>query len=324
MVLQKQAATPRGSARTARLKGVYNIETSSDNTSSDNTSSGKARPTALSATALGADVARLGDLLRDRQVLVLGGAGMSTDSGIPDYRGETGSKKPRNPIRYQQFVKSAAFRQRYWARSFRGWAFVYEAKPNRGHAALAELERHGAIGGVLTQNVDGLHQAAGSRNVLELHGSLAAVRCLDCRSITSRRELQQRMAEHNPSFADEVVDIAPDGDAALPDEVIARFVVPPCAACGGVLKPDVVFFGENVPKLRVERAWSMLDRAEVLLVVGSSLTVYSGYRFVARAARDHKPVAILNLGPTRGDQDATLKLDVPLGEVLPALVDALR
>ncbi|MDZ7703986.1 MAG: NAD-dependent protein deacetylase [Trueperaceae bacterium] len=275
-------------------------------------------------TALGSDLMRLIDLLRDRQVLVLGGAGMSTDSGIPDYRGATSSKKPRNPIRYQQFVKSAVFRQRYWARSFRGWSFVYRARPNPGHEALARLEMTGGVGGILTQNVDGLHQAAGSRNVLELHGSLAAVRCLDCRAVTSRRDLQSRMAEHNPSFADEIVAIAPDGDAELSDEVIARFVVPSCASCGGMLKPDVVLFGENVPKRRVERAWSMLARADVLLVLGSSLTVYSGYRFVARAVQDGKPVAILNLGPTRGDKDATLKLDVPLGEVLPALVDALH
>lgn len=266
---------------------------------------------------------RLASLLEDRRVLILSGAGVSTDSGIPDYRGPETIKKPRNPMRYQQFVTSASARQRYWARSFRGWENVHRAKPNRGHEALSRLERSGAVSGIITQNVDGLHSRAGSRNVLELHGSLAAVRCLACDAKESRRKLQARMLTLNPALGAGGVEIAPDGDAEIAQRLIDTFRVPECLTCGGVLKPDVVFFGENVPKGRVERAYAMLERAEALLVVGSSLTVFSGYRFVARAAGEGKPVAILNLGPTRGDVEATLKLDAPLGESLPELASLL-
>ncbi len=256
-------------------------------------------------------------------MLVLSGAGISTESGIPDYRGPESSKKPRNPMRYQQFVGSAEARQRYWARSFRGWQRVYKAKPNEGHKALAQLEKERGFTGLITQNVDGLHQAAGSRNVLELHGSLAAVRCLSCRAASSRRKLQARMNLMNPALQEVATTIAPDGDAEISEEAIRRFSVPECVRCGGVLKPDVVFFGENVPKERVLKAWNMYDQAEVLLVVGSSLTVFSGYRFVARAAKEGKPVVIINAGPTRGDKDACLCVDAKLGEVLPGLVAQL-
>ena len=260
--------------------------------------------------------------LQQRRVLVLSGAGISTESGIPDYRGPESSKKPRNPMRYQQFVGSEAARQRYWARSFRGWQRVHKAQPNAGHRALAQLEGRGLVG-LITQNVDGLHQAAGSRNVLELHGSLAAVRCLACRGVESRRKLQARMRLANPALQVSATDIAPDGDAEVSEASIRHFNVPACLHCGGVLKPDVVFFGENVPKERVLRAWNMYERAEVLLVVGSSLTVFSGYRFVARAAKENKPVVIINAGPTRGDKDACLCVDARLGEVLPSLVEEL-
>ena len=270
---------------------------------------------------------RLASHLQQRRVLVLSGAGISTESGIPDYRGPESSKKPRNPMRYQQFVGSEAARQRYWARSFRGWQRVHRARPNAGHKALARLETHlgeaRSFTGLITQNVDGLHQAAGSRNVLELHGSLAAVRCLACRGVESRRKLQERMRSANPALQAGATDIAPDGDADVSEEAIRHFNVPTCERCGGVLKPDVVFFGENVPKARVIRAWNMFEQAEVLLVVGSSLTVFSGYRFVARAAKENKPVVIINAGATRGDKDACLCVDARLGEVLPGLVEEL-
>ena len=261
--------------------------------------------------------------LRGRRVLVLGGAGVSTESGIPDYRGPESRKTPRNPMRFQQFVGSEAARQRYWARSFVGWRRIADAAPNAGHRALAGLEAGGQLTGLITQNVDGLHQAAGSRRVLELHGSLAAVRCLGCSALSSRRLLQRQLAALNPGAAARPLELAPDGDAELGADVERAFVVPPCAACGGVLKPDVVFFGENVPKARVLRAYALLAQAELLLVVGSSLTVFSGYRFVVQATKEGKPVVILNQGETRGDAHAALKLSERLGELLPALTELL-
>ena len=257
--------------------------------------------------------------LENRRILVLSGAGISTDSGIPDYRGPVSSKRPRNPMRYQQFIGSAAARQRYWARSFRGWLPVQWAQPNAGHKALAQLETTGNLAGILTQNVDGLHQAAGSKEVLELHGSLARVRCLACGQLETRARVQRRMAHLNPEFEARSVVLAPDGDADVAQALIENFEVPSCLRCRGTLKPDVVFFGENVPGERVTRAWELFAEAEVLLVVGSSLTVFSGYRFVARAAKEGKPVAIINQGQTRGDACATVRLDAPLGEVLPYL-----
>jgi NAD+-dependent protein deacetylase sirtuin 4 len=269
------------------------------------------------------DAHDLAALLRGRRVLVLSGAGISTESGIPDYRSPKSLERPRNPIRYQEFVRDEAARRRYWARSLLGWPHIERAKPNRGHHALADLEAGGNVTGVITQNVDGLHQAAGSRSVLELHGSLAVVRCLACQKPESRRELQTRMLELNPDFGAHTVEIAPDGDADIPQGLIEGFRVPACSRCGGVLKAGVVFFGENVPKDRVERAYGMLDRTEVLLVVGTSLTVFSGYRFVVRAVRQQKPIAIVNQGPTRGDADALLRVSGLLGEVLPELANAL-
>ena len=278
-----------------------------------------------------ADLRHLANMLAGRRVLVLSGAGLSTESGIPDYRGPVTRLQPRNPMRYQQFVGSAAARQRYWARSFRGWSNVERARPNRGHLAVARLEAGGVVTGVITQNVDGLHGAAGSLNVLKLHGSLAQVRCLACGREEPRQRLQRRLVHLNPELeayaagtAHNVApNVAPDGDAEIPEALVETFRVPVCLACKGVLKPDVVFFGENVPKPRVERAWHMLAHAEVLLVTGSSLTVFSGYRFVAAAVAAAKPVVIVNQGETRGDKDAALKVEAPLGDTLSALAERL-
>ncbi|MBO0776728.1 MAG: NAD-dependent deacetylase, partial [Actinobacteria bacterium] len=202
--------------------------------------------------------------------MVLSGAGISTESGIPDYRGPTGRARRAQPMTYQTFTGSAAARQRYWARSHRGWRHVAGAAPNTGHTAVAELERRGLLAGVITQNVDGLHQAAGTRDVVELHGNLARVRCLGCGQRSSRQELDRRLRAANPGWDAEATAINPDGDAVLPDEQVARFRVVDCAACGGLLKPDVVFFGENVPPARVADCYQRVGRASALLVLGSS------------------------------------------------------
>jgi NAD+-dependent protein deacetylase sirtuin 4 len=276
--------------------------------------------------ALDSLVSDLSLLLRGRPVLVLSGAGMSTESGIPDYRGPGSAARRTRPIQYREFLESAAVRARYWARSAAGWPRVAGARPNRGHAALAALEAAGAMTGVITQNVDGLHQAAGSRAVLELHGSLAGVLCLSCGAREERAVLQERILALNHAWAEGPLRAAvaePDGDARLEPPSDGTFLVPGCLRCGGVLKPDVVFFGENVPRKRVEEAMAMLGRAEVLLVVGSSLAVFSGYRFVAQAVKDGKTVAIVNGGPTRGDPAAAVKIDAALGEALPRLAQAL-
>lgn len=232
---------------------------------------------------------------------------------------------------YQEFVSGDAARARYWARSAVGWQRMVAARPNPAHRALARLERSGVVQGIITQNVDGLHQAAGSRRVIELHGSLAWVRCLDCGTRVLRSEFQDRLTSLNVEWADHLSDVlrtsdieaAPDGDADLPDWAMEEFRVPACDVCGGVMKPDVVYFGENVPRERVNEAWRLYEEGEVLLVVGSSLTVYSGRRFVDRARRENVPVAIVNLGPTRADEVAAVKVEARVGEVLPAVADAL-
>ena len=262
-------------------------------------------------------------LLAGKRLFILGGAGLSTESGIPDYRGPESSKTPRNPMRFQQFVGSEAARRRYWARSFVGWQRVAAARPNSAHRALVGLETTNQVTGLVTQNVDGLHQAAGSKRVLELHGSLAAVRCLECGAVSSRRQLQEKLRELNPELNYSPLELAPDGDAELRGDTGATFKVPPCRLCGGVLKPDVVFFGENVPKRRVLRAYDLLEEADALVAVGTSLTVFSGYRFVVQAVKDAKPVVIINDGETRGDKDAALKLGGRLGTVLPELTARL-
>jgi NAD-dependent deacetylase sirtuin 4 len=263
---------------------------------------------------------RLASLLEGRQALILSGAGVSTESGIPDYRSPDRLSRPRRPMLYQTFVSSEAARRRYWARSLIGWRNVDQARPNPGHRALARLEHSGIVPGLITQNVDGLHQQAGSLDVIELHGSLASVLCLCCRAVSPRRDLQQRLRELNPEAAKASVEVAPDGDADLADGLIDTFAVPECEGCGGVLKPHVVFFGENVPRQRVTRSMKLLDGSDVLLVVGSSLSVMSGMRFVLAAHRSGKPVAVVNRGPTRADALADLKVEGRLGEVLPRLV----
>lgn len=269
------------------------------------------------------DLDALIGLLRGRRVVALTGAGCSTESGIPDYRGPDTPPRARPPVQHREFVEHAGARRRYWARSMLGWPRLAAARPNRGHEALAALERAGAVAGLITQNVDGLHHGAGSREVVELHGALRRVRCLACDRMTTRDELQQRLADANPGWMEHAGEVAPDGDADLLDGDAAEFAVVACAACGGVLMPDVVFFGGSVPRPTLDAAWAAFDRAEVLLVIGSSLTVFSGYRFVRRAAERAVPVAILNRGPTRGDPHAAIRVDARAGEALPAIARAL-
>lgn len=259
---------------------------------------------------------RLVELIRGRRVAVLAGAGMSTDSGIPDYRSP--GRPQRTPIQHREFLRSAAIRQRYWARSYVGWSMLAEARANAGHEALATLEAAGVVRGVITQNVDGLHGVAGSKRVVELHGALRDVLCLGCGERESRAELQARMAALNPTW-EATAGARPDGDAELDGDAIGAFVTPACLGCNGVLKPDVVFFGDNVRPAVLAAAWEIFDEADVLLVVGSSLAVFSGYRFVKRAAERAMPVGICNLGPTRGDPLATLKVEAPLSRLLPEL-----
>jgi NAD-dependent SIR2 family protein deacetylase len=260
-------------------------------------------------------------LLAGRRVVVLTGAGVSTDSGIPDYRGP--GSPARTPMTYDVFRSGPHAQRRYWSRAFVGWQHMGGAEPNDGHRALVELERLGAVGGLITQNVDGLHTRAGSGRVIDLHGRIGEVVCLDCRDITPRTRLQERLAALNPAYAGadtSTVQIAPDGDAVVDD--CADFVLAACERCGGPLKPHVVFFGENVPKPRVARAIAEVDAAEALLVVGSSLTVMSGLRFVRQAARAGTPVVIVNRGATRGDDLADVKLEAGCSQTLQALVEA--
>ncbi|GAA3651073.1 NAD-dependent protein deacetylase [Nonomuraea antimicrobica] len=255
-------------------------------------------------------------------VAVLSGAGLSTESGIPDYRGPTGRARRAEPMTYQRFVGSAQARQRYWARSHVGWREIGHARPNAGHRAVAALERHGLLTGIVTQNVDGLHQAAGARRVIELHGGLDRVVCLSCRERTPRAELEHRLSEANPGWeADGVIN--PDGDAVLTDEQVAGFRMVDCTGCGGLLKPDVVFFGENVPRPRVDECFAVVGGAQALLVLGSSLAIRSGLRFVTKAAALGLPIAIVNQGPTGADADASLTLDAPLGSTLTDLTALL-
>jgi NAD-dependent SIR2 family protein deacetylase len=267
-----------------------------------------------------AGIDALADLVADGGVVVLSGAGLSTDSGIPDYRGATGSLRRHTPMTYQTFTGDPRGRHRYWARSFVGWRQIRGARPNDGHRAVGDLQAAGLVGGVITQNVDGLHQAAGAREVVELHGGLDRTVCLNCGDVADRAELDERLRAANPHFGPRTDEINPDGDAELPDEVLDGFVMVGCRACGdGPLKPDVVFFGETVPRDRVERCFDLVQDADTLLVLGSSLTVMSGYRFVLRAAKLGITVAIVNVGPTRGDAKADVRVDAPLGVVLPAL-----
>lgn len=267
------------------------------------------------------------ELVASGGVLILSGAGLSTESGIPDYRGPTGLARKvsgSSPMTYQTFTGSAAARRRYWARSYLGWRHIARAVPNHGHRAVAELSRRGLLTGIITQNVDGLHQAAGASEVTELHGSLHRVLCLSCGQRTSRADLDRRLAAANPGWdAETAALINPDGDAVLAAEATESFQVVDCSACRGVLKPDVVFFGENVPRPRTEACYALVERASALVVLGSSLTVMSGFRYVRHAARLQRPVVIVNQGVTRGDPYATATLDAPLGPTLSALTDQL-
>ena len=260
-------------------------------------------------------------VLADRPIVALTGAGLSTDSGIPDYRGP-GSPR-RTPMTYQEFLSGEPAQRRYWARSHVGWARMSHAAPNSGHRALAALERCGALHGLITQNVDGLHRAAGSGAVIDLHGRIADVVCVSCRRRSTRAALQERLAQLNPGFVEAAggaVEAAPDGDAQL--AAVDGFRTAACTGCGGVLKPDVVFFGENVPRERVARAYAMVDAAAALLVAGSSLTVMSGLRFVRHAHKAGTPVVIVNRGATRGDGLAAVRVDAGCSDVLPALAAA--
>ena len=263
-------------------------------------------------------------LLYGRRVAVLAGAGMSTDSGIPDYRGP--DSPPSNPMTIRQFTSDPAFRQRYWARNHVGWRHMDETMPNAGHRALAELEHAGVVSGVITQNVDLLHTKAGSRAVINLHGTYAQVVCLDCGRCMSRATLGELLDAANPGFVERAeavggIAVAPDADAIVGDTT--SFVIVDCPACGGMLKPDIVYFGESVPKERVDEAYSLVDRAGALLVAGSSLTVYSGYRFVRHAAALGIPIAIINRGRTRGDDLAAVKIDSGCSPMLALLADEL-
>ncbi|WP_395292666.1 NAD-dependent protein deacetylase [Kitasatospora hibisci] len=262
-------------------------------------------------------------LLAARGVAVLSGAGLSTESGIPDYRGATGSRRRGTPMTYQEFTGSEAARRRYWARSHIGWRAITGAEPNAGHRAVEALRRSGHVSSVITQNVDGLHRAAGTADAVELHGGLDRVVCLGCRRTSPRAGLDRRLEALNDGFREAQAPLNPDGDVELADERVAAFRVAPCEACGGVLKPDVVFFGEAVPKERVERCYRLVDGARALLVLGSSLSVLSGLRFVRHAARSGRPVAIVNRGTTRGDDLAVATVALPLGSALTALAHHL-
>ncbi len=262
-------------------------------------------------------------LLRRKRVAVLTGAGISTESGIPDYRGPVTKLRARNPIQHHAFVADAEARRRYWARATVGWARFRGAEPNDGHRALAAMERAGVLTGLVTQNVDRLHQRAGQATVIELHGALADVRCLACGAHEDRETLQHRLLVLNPQWVERTAELAPDGDAELPLEVVRAFRVADCLHCGGALKPDVVFFGGNVARAVVDAAYAVVEQSEALLVVGTSLTVFSGYRFVRRAAEKGIAVAIVNIGESRGDPHAALRVDAHAGQVLPALARAL-
>lgn len=270
-------------------------------------------------------IGQLTDLVSAGGVVVLSGAGMSTDSGIPDYRGPTSALRRRAPITYREFVSDANARQRYWARSHAGWRHIARVRPNAAHRAVAALEHGGWLSGTITQNVDGLHQKAGSSDVIELHGNLSMIVCLACGQRNTRAALAHRLRAANTHVDLRIAQLAPDGDADLPDDLVHGFKVVSCRGCGdGVIKPEVVFFGETVPRGRVDHCFRRVDAARSLLVLGSSLKVMSGYRFVIHARKRGVTVAIVNRGPTRGDADADLKIDASLADALPRLLARLQ
>ncbi len=270
------------------------------------------------------DARDLVDFMRAHsRVAVLTGAGCSTDSGIPEYRDDDGNWKHRQPMQFAQFVNDETMRRRYWAQSLAGWERISNAKPNAAHHALAELEHAGYVSSVITQNVDNLHRAAGSRSVIDLHGVLQHIRCLDCGAQDSRSEYQGRLKDLNPDWRATATAIAPDGDARISADDFRSFNVPGCNDCGGVVKPDVVFFGEAIPEARATRAQRILEESSALLVVGSSLMVFSGYRFARLANDTGKPIAIVNRGATRADGLATVKMTTNCAELLPRVVRRL-
>ncbi|GAB2786072.1 NAD-dependent protein deacetylase [Halomonas shantousis] len=260
-------------------------------------------------------------LARHSRLFVLTGAGVSTDCGIPDYRDACGDWKRPPPVQHQTFMTSRLARQRYWARSLVGFRALADAHPGAAHFALSRLEALGHVEQLVTQNVDGLHQRAGSRRVIDLHGRAEMVRCMTCAAMRMRHAVHAELTESNPDWTGLAASVGPDGDADLEGYDFSRFRLPRCHRCGeGILKPDVVFFGDSVPRMRVEAAFAALERADAVLVAGSSLMVYSGFRFVRQAARAGKPIACINLGRTRADDLYTLKLEAPIGEALQALV----
>jgi NAD-dependent SIR2 family protein deacetylase len=272
------------------------------------------QPTLSEAARYGLDYAR--QQLAGKSILVLTGAGVSTESGIPDYRGE--GKTERHPMTFDVFMGSNEARMRYWARSYVGWSVIANAKPNPSHFALAQAESLGRVSHLITQNVDSLHQQAGSKKVTDLHGRLDQVVCMDCRVVISRIEMDQLLEDLNSGLTkDTVAEIAPDGDAEV--ETSVDFNVPDCPGCEGVLKPDVVFFGESVPTSRVSSSMVELERVDALVVAGSSLTVNSGMRFARAASKQGKPIVIVNLGQTRADDIAVAKIEAPTSLALEEL-----
>jgi NAD-dependent SIR2 family protein deacetylase len=263
-------------------------------------------------------------LARHPRSLVLTGAGLSTASGIPDYRDRDGVRRGKEPIQGPAFRKSEAVQRRYWARSMVGYPTLAQAAPNPGHRAIAALEAGAHIGSVLTQNVDGLHQQAGSSAVLELHGNIHGVVCMGCRAQFSRASVQTQMVERNAGIASADASPLPDGDAQLEPEALEHFQLPICEHCGGALSPDVVFFGDNVPPARTAAALDQMARADALLVIGSSLMVYSGFRFCRIAAETGKPIAAVNLGRTRADHLLSLKVEASSEQILPHVQELLN
>jgi NAD-dependent SIR2 family protein deacetylase len=259
--------------------------------------------------------------LRGRTIAVLTGAGVSTDSGIPDYRGE--GAPARSPMTFKQFLTDVDYRKRYWAGSHLGWHTFSTAQPNEGHRALAELELSGIADGVITQNVDGLHLRAGSLRVVDLHGTMDRVTCLRCGQFYARSSIAERIAETNPWLdAPDAAELSPDGDVQIADP--SRFVLPDCTVCGGMLKPDVVFFGEFIPREKFSEASALVKRADALVIAGSSLVVNSGIRLLDQATRARMPVVIINRGVTKGDIRATVKIDAGTSETLVGLLEHLK
>ena len=257
------------------------------------------------------------------RVVVIGGAGCSTEVGIPDYRDRNGQWKRPQPVTYQAFMGDVLVRQRYWARSMLGWRVMGQARPGSAHQALARLEQQGRLELLITQNVDGLHDAAGSLNIVDLHGRIDTVRCMDCDKRSARADLQQRLLALNPTWVELYAAPAPDGDADLENQDFSHFVVPACPHCGtGLIKPDVVFFGETVPRERVQTCMAAVARADAVLIAGSSLMVYSGYRFALAAHEQGKSIVAINQGVTRADALLAFKVEADVGQVLMGLIEA--